>query len=251
MLSAYCHYSDKNQSVENKMIKLHAPNSINFGLPSASPFVIKAMILLKMANIEYKQEDARPMEGPKQKIPFITAENGEKMGDSYFIKKHIENHYNIDFNKDLDAKGRALSLIIERMCDDHLYWLVVYYRWCIDENFNKGPSHFFDPIPQPMQNQIREATRNDTMNRVHGMGISRHSPQEILMMAKDDIAAIANLLGDNLFILGDEPCAADASLYGHLAAFETPFFEIEAGDYIRTKPNLMEYLKRMRELYFG
>lgn len=233
------------------MIKFHAPIGPSFGLVSASPFVIKAMILFKMANIEFEFEPARPMEGPKQKVPFITKNNGEILGDSYFIRKYIETEYNIDFDANLDIKGRALSLIIERMCDDHLYWLVVYYRWCVDANFEKGPHHFFDTIPMPMQNEIREATKQDTRNRVHGMGISRHSPEEILQISKDDIDAISNLLGDNLFILNNEPCAADASLYGHLAAFETTFFDSEAADYIRTKPNLMKYLKRMHEMYFG
>jgi hypothetical protein len=37
---------------------------------------------------------------------------------------------------------------------------------------------------------------------------------------------------------------------GFLWAAECPYFKSEIGDYIRTRPLLMGYLKRMQEKYF-
>lgn len=233
------------------MIKLHIPNSPGFGLPSASPFAIKAMILLKMAGIEYEIEPKMPMEGPKGKIPFITTLENEVLGDSFFIKKYIEEKFDFDFDAGLNTQDKALSTIIQRMCDEHLYWIVVYYRWCIDKNFEKGPAHFFDPIPQPMQDKIREERKTGLRTLIHSMGLGRHTESEILAIAKDDIDAISDLLGVKTFILGEKPSAADASLYSHLACMETDFFDTPTGDYVRTKPNLIEYLSRMKNRFFA
>lgn len=233
------------------MIKLNIPNTPAFGLPNASPFAIKALILLRVAGIDFEIENKTPMDGPKGKIPFITKSDGSVLGDSYFIMKYLERDHGIDFNVGLSASQKAQSLLIQRMCDEHLYWIVVYYRWCIDQNFEKGPAHFFDQIPQPMQDKIREERKSGIRALIQGMGLGRHSESEILEIAKDDIDAISTLLGGNDFILGSTPCAADASLYSHLACMETDFFETPTGDYIRTKPNLIGYLARMKAKFFG
>ena len=33
------------------------------------------------------------------------------------------------------------------MLEDHLYWVLVYWRWMKDENFEKGPANFFKRAP--------------------------------------------------------------------------------------------------------
>ncbi len=42
-----------------------------FGLPDGSPFVIKAMLLLKFAGLEYREDRGGYPKAPKGKLPYI------------------------------------------------------------------------------------------------------------------------------------------------------------------------------------
>ena len=45
-----------------------------FGLPDGSPFVIKAMLLLKFAGLEYSENRGGYGNAPKGKLPYINAD---------------------------------------------------------------------------------------------------------------------------------------------------------------------------------
>ena len=110
-----------------------------FGLPDPSPFVMKTEIQLKMAGVRYRFERAAPQESPKGKIPFIQV-GAHRVGDSTFIRAHLEKHHNFDFDAGLCTAERAQAWAIERMLEDHLYFAIVNFRWLDDENWMKGPS---------------------------------------------------------------------------------------------------------------
>ena len=118
-----------------------------FGLPDPSPFVMKSEVQLKMAGVPYKFERAAPPTAPKGKIPFIRT-GAHRVGDSTFIRAHVEKEYGFDFDKGLSAEQRALAWAVERMLEDHLYFAILHARWLDDENWDKGPKHFFDGAPQ-------------------------------------------------------------------------------------------------------
>ena len=119
-----------------------------FGQPDASPFVIKAMLLLKMAGLDYKAQPAAPFKAPKGKLPYID-DDGEKVADSTFIRFHIEKKYGFDFDAGLTPEQKATGWALEKLCEDHLYWLVLAERWMDEGNFAKGPARFFDSAPAP------------------------------------------------------------------------------------------------------
>ncbi|HEY4126015.1 MAG TPA: hypothetical protein VGM36_15440, partial [Rhizomicrobium sp.] len=99
-----------------------------FGLPDPSPFVMKSEIQLKMAGIRYRFERGAPQDAPKGKIPFIQV-GAHRVGDSTFIRAHIEKHHNFDFDAGLCTAERAQAWAIERMLEDHLYFAIVNFRW--------------------------------------------------------------------------------------------------------------------------
>ncbi len=55
-----------------------------FGLPDASPFVLKAMLLLKIAGLPFEESRSGFAKAPKGKLPYID-DDGEKIADSTFI----------------------------------------------------------------------------------------------------------------------------------------------------------------------
>src|SRR6266581_7292563 len=99
-----------------------------FGLPDPSPFVTKAEVLLKMADLAYRIDNTGFRKAPKGKLPYID-DDGERVADSTFIRWHVENKYDIDFDKGLSAEQRAISWAFEKMAEDNLYWALVDARW--------------------------------------------------------------------------------------------------------------------------
>jgi glutathione S-transferase len=202
------------------------------GMPDGSPYVMKAEILLRMAGLSYTKEIATggPDQGPKGKLPYID-DAGETVADTTFIRAHIERKYGFDFDRGLDAVERAEAWVIERMIEDHLYWCCLHMRWGIDENFEKGPAHFFDRAPEAIRDKIRDAARAKVLGYLQAQGMGRHTPDEITTLGRRSLDSLSALLGKRLWLMGDAPCGTDAAMTGMLAtllngALDSPLRQI-------------------------
>lgn len=220
-----------------------------FGLPQASPFVMKTEVQLKMADIPYRLERGFPSEGPKGKIPYIV-ETDHKIGDSTFIRDHIERGHGVDLDRGLTAEMRARGWAIERMLEDHLYWAIVYFRWMDDANFEVGPARFFDTLPRDLRDGARQKARANVANNLHGHGMGRHSAAEIADLGCRSLEALATLLGNKAYLLGPAISAVDATAFTMLAAATAPVFSSPLKDFAQKRQTLLAYQNRlMREFY--
>jgi len=216
-----------------------------FGLPDPSPFVMKSEVHLKMAGLPYVFDRAAPPQSPKGKIPFIG--DGElRLGDSTFIRRHIEMRYRHDFDDGLSTAERAEAWVVERMLEDHLYFAILHMRWMDDANFAKGPAHFFDGAPTG----VREAGRERVRANLHGQGLGRHSPEEIAELGGRSLDALSIVLGDKPYLMGDAPCGADATVLGMVAGVLTPFFDGKLRERAERHANLVAYRDRMMASYY-
>src|ERR1700724_2644197 len=73
---------------EANMITLHRFGPF-LGAPDASPFVIKTMLLLKLAGLGYRDVPGNPLKAPKRFLPYIE-DDGTTVADSTLIRDHIE-----------------------------------------------------------------------------------------------------------------------------------------------------------------
>lgn len=119
-----------------------------FGLPDPSPFVTKAEMLLKLAGLPYEKNPKGLRKSPKGKLPYIE-DQGSIIADSTFIRWHIEKKYGFDFDRTLNAEERGVAWAVEKLLEDHLYWISVRWRWLDDDSFARGPAIFFKGIPWP------------------------------------------------------------------------------------------------------
>ncbi|HRH06579.1 MAG TPA: glutathione S-transferase family protein [Burkholderiaceae bacterium] len=224
----------------------------NFGLPDSSPFVHKAMALLKIAQLPHEIQVVSPKDlgkAPKGKLPYIE-DAGEIVADSAFIRWHIEQKYGYDFDRGLSKTEKAAAWALEKMLEDNLYWLMVDVRWLDDANFAKGPAHFFDGLPPIVRNLVRLMVRSKQRKTLNAHGIGRHTAAEKLAIAKQDIASVAALLDDKPYLFGNEPCGADASAYAFMAGVLCPHFESPIRDSAESHANLVAYVHRMKTRYF-
>lgn len=220
-----------------------------FGLPQASPFVMKTEVQLKMAGLPYRLERGMPADGPKGKIPWIV-EADVRIGDSTFIREHIEREYGIDLDHGLTAEERARSWAVERMLEDHLYWTLVHDHWLDDANFAAGPSHFFDAVPDGQREAALAAQRQRVADKLHGQGLGRHATAEVETLGKRSVAALAALLGGKTCLMGPDPTAVDATAFGMLASALAPVFVSGLKSHVASFANLTAYHDRMMVEYY-
>ncbi len=219
------------------------------GLPDLSPFVAKAMMLLKLAGLDYEENREGFAKAPKGKQPYID-DAGTIVADSTFIRWHIEKTRGVDFDAHLGPEQRAVAWAVEKMCEDHLYWILVRGRWLDDANFARGPAKIFERAPAPMRPVISWMVRRKIAQALHLQGIGRHSGEEAAELGVKDVETLAALLGGKPYLFGEAPCGADAAVFAFVAALLSPTWESPVRDAAAAKPNLVAYRDRIMGEYF-
>jgi glutathione S-transferase len=220
-----------------------------FGLPDPSPFVMKAEVLLKMADLPIKTDTGGFNKAPKDKLPYI-ADDGEIVADSTFIRLHIEKKYGFDFDAGLSPSERGIAWAFEKLCEDHLYWVGLHARWIVGANFDKGPRRFFDSAPAPLRPLVVAMVRRQVRRNLWGHGMGRHTTAEMEQLAARDIDAIADYLADKPYLMGGAPSGADATVFPMIAHALCPLFETAILTCTEQRPNLVAYRNSLMAQYF-
>jgi glutathione S-transferase len=230
------------------MIKLYGGGS-HFGLPDPSPFVVKAEVLLKMAGLPYAKVEGNFGKAPKGKIPYID-DNGTILGDSTFIRWHLEEKHGAVFDAGLSAVERATGWAFEKLVEDHLYFANVDSRWTDDEDFNNGPAVFFNAAPAPIRPFVKWMIRRQVRNNLRAQGMGRHTRAEIVRLATADLAAVSIFLADKSWLFGQEPCGADAAVWACISSALCPHFNNAIRTAGEQHANLVAYRRRGMERWF-
>ena len=229
-------------------ITLYASRA-GFGLPDTSPFVLKTEVQLKMAGVAYRKVAATPPQAPNGKLPYLH-DGDAVISDSTFIREHIERTWEVDLDRGLDARQRAESWAIERVLEDHLYFAMVWFRWIDPDNFAKGPAQFASGATDAEREQARQAMQARKRADLHAQGTGRHTPAQIAALGERSIDALARLLGERAYFMGEHPSAVDATALGMLAGVATPFFDTPLRRAVEARPNLVAYVARMMQRYY-
>jgi len=220
-----------------------------FGLPDASPFVMKGEMLLKLAGLEYQRSTKGFLRAPKGKLPYID-DGGTIVADSTLIRLYLEQKYSVDFDRELSTRERGIAWAAEKMLEDHLYWVLVYWRWMKDGNFEKGPKNFFKRAPALIRPLVIWKVRGKVRRNLHAHGIGRHNEAEMTAMSDRAFEALSQLLGDNPYLMGSRACGADATAFAFIAGSLCPLFDSPAHAKARALPNLIAYRDRMMSEFY-
>ncbi|WP_454710567.1 glutathione S-transferase C-terminal domain-containing protein [Cupriavidus nantongensis] len=220
-----------------------------FGLPDASPFVTKAEMLLKLAGLPYHARRGSLRRAPKGKLPYLD-DMGRIVADSTMIRWHIEKTYHIDFDEGLSAAERGIAWAAEKLMEDHLYWAVARVRWLDQANFDKGPAQFFRSVPAPVRGLAERLVRYKVRKTLWGQGLGRHSEEDLVALASKGVTSIADILGDKRYLMGDQPCGADATLFAFAGSLLCPVFDTPIRTAAEGHANLVAYMARMRAEFY-
>ncbi len=202
-----------------------------------------------MSGLPHTLAKADFRKAPKGKIPYIE-DAGQLLGDSTFIRWHLEKKYGIDFDDGLTAAEKAVAWAFEKMSDEHLYWAIVYARWTEPANFVKVSKVIFEDMPPLLRPVLIPIIKKKARANIVGHGMGRHTADEIWKLAAADLNAISDHLGDKPWLMGTEPCGADAAVWSTVAGCLCPEFDTPLLAAATKHDNLKAYAGRGLERWF-
>ena len=220
-----------------------------WGNPNLSHFCCKTETYLRMARIDYAIKTTLPLFAPKGKLPYIT-DGDLKLADSRFIIGHLKDKYK-NLDDGLNPAEAALSLAMQRLIEEHLFWATMYTRWqYTDTNWQVNKKAIFGVLPPVIRDVAATIYRYKIGRQIYGHGIGRHKPEEIFELGMMDIDALSTCLGDKRYFLGDKPTTLDASAFGFLVNTLGCPIESPLKEHGLSKGNLTNYIERIKAQYY-
>ncbi len=221
-----------------------------WGIPNLSMLCVKVETYLRMVNLPYEVRSALPMKGPKGKLPFIE-DQGKKVADSRFIIEYLKQSYGVDPDKDLNEQERAIANAMQRMIEDDLYWVVLYSRFVMPENWEENKRAICHVLPPIVRDMVALVVRRRIQRDLYGQGMGRHSEEDIFELGKTDLTALSHFLADKPFFMGEQPTTLDATAFGFLVNVLGCPMESPLKTQAKQLENLPALCERMKGRFFA
>lgn len=222
------------------VVLVHCPTP-GFLTPNISPFVMKLLTYLRLAQIPYKLEHDEPM-GAKGKTPWITL-NGQDLHDSQLIIEALAKKFNKNFSRGLSEEEKAIARGFTMMIEEHIAWGLRVWRFIVDDGRTilegmKQP--FYVWLIKPIFVRSQKAA-------LWYQGLGRHSPAEVQEMVTADLRALSKYLGRKHYLMGDSLTEVDCAMFAFLANIlynynRSPYYDIIKGEFT----NLYHYVIRVK-----
>lgn len=197
------------------MITLYQYASV-WGLPNASPFCLKLETFLRMVDLPYEIKiTADPRRSPKKKLPYVRID-GKVMSDSELIIDFLKEKHGNFLDEHLTEEQKALSVLLDDTFSERLYWMIVYFRWQQAQGWSFLKKDYFVALPAWLKLFLPSLIRKGVIKSLYLQGTGRHSPDEVVHMATKTINAIAFMLGDKKYFMGEQLSTIDASAFAFL-----------------------------------
>jgi len=215
---------------------------------NVSPFTLKVEAWLILAGLPYVVMPVRnPARGPKGKLPFIE-DGGRRIADSSLILDHLRRTRGVDPDAGLDAAARAEALALQRLFEDHFYFVMVYARWLDPAGWRATRQGLFGTLPPGARQIVASIVRRKIRRDLLGHGIARHGRDEVYAMGRADLEAVATYLDEGPFFFRDRPTTIDAIAYAFLANILLVPVETELKRITEDFANLRAFTQTMDEL---
>lgn len=220
-----------------------------FGEPSLSPFCLKAMILLDLSGQPWEPEWlTMPPDTGYGKLPILRTPDGP-VPDSNFILAWLEAQ-GADLFPGLGAGQRAHAHAIIRMVEEHLRLFLVHDRWVRDDGWAVLEPAVFGGMPRPLRLVVPGLVRKGIRKSLRNQGIGRFSNAHAAQATAADLDVLQQRLGDEPWLFGSRPTAADAAVVPVLSALDKLPGDTPARQGLRARDSLMAYVTRGRaQLY--
>lgn len=219
-------------------------------VPNQSQFCSKVETYLRLARLPYVVETTLPMKAPRGKLPYID-DDGTIVADSRLIVDYLKRIYGDPLDEALTEREKATALSVQRLIEEHYYWVTMFSRWCYTENnWQENKRAIFGALPPIAGDVAATVYRRLIKRQIYGHGIGRLQADEIFELGKADLDALATLLGDQPYMMGTRPTSIDATAFGFLTTTINVPIESPVKDHALSKENLVGYCNRMTREFF-
>ncbi len=231
------------------MIKIFVfPNSKKSPVPNIGPFCVKLECYLKFTNTPYEKVffTRLPRFGaPKGKLPFAIY-NDQKIADSHFIIKALKKN-GIDLDSFLNFEQKADCYAYLKMLDEHVAFILSYYRWESKRYFKDLSKIYFGK--SVLAKPLAHYARNEAKKYYYAQGIGRHSEEEIDELFYESMQALSRKLGNKEYFF-EKPSSLDASAYGFLVNMLDFKVTKHLTEIVSEFQNLVDFTDRITNNYF-
>ena len=121
---------------------------------------------------------------------------------SAFISKEIRQ----GLRRASDATSkRRVGWAIEKMCEEHLYWIIVSHALDGRRKFRTRSGAIVRSRPRVARPLAKWFIRRKIAKSLWAQGMGRHSAAEVDELGVRDIEALSTLIGDKPYLFGDDP----------------------------------------------
>ncbi|WP_019505478.1 glutathione S-transferase family protein [Pleurocapsa sp. PCC 7319] len=217
-------------------------------------FCMKVEVFMRMTSIPYHIEEIfNPAQAPKGKLPYVIHQ-GQKIPDSSHIIEYLTSHFSITLNDHLNQEQLAIGHAVKIMLEERLRWCIVYSRW-LDKRYSPSFQHIFlDLLPFPLRiifPLLATKSKKRITTTLNSNGIGKFTPEEIYAFGNKDIDAVATIVGNQPYLLGEQPSSYDAIAYSFLANLIDVPIECPLNTFARDRETLRNYCQRMKSNYFS
>ncbi len=239
-------------SVEKDTVVLHMlPRAKT--RPNGSPFVLKLETFLRVAGINYVEDNEQPLSADKGKTPWMTF-NGEDTSDSQLCIDKLVAALGKDPSEKLTDVQRAQEKAFRSLVEDNLTWVFATLEFTFAKGRRIRP--IFPPLPVPgfLQNFAFNVLTNKIIKYNHAQGMGRNTKEEVEKLGSDALKALSVFLGDKPFFFGNEAAQLDCVVFGFLATVLAglPDTDLSLKKVVEEElTNLKEFFERMKEKYWS
>jgi hypothetical protein len=225
------------------------------GVSDQSPFVGRVESYLRLIRKPYiKNETMGLRENPRGKVPVANI-NGIMVDDSTRIIETVKNTFHVTVDDKLTSEQLAQGYLIQQLLHHSLYWVLLHQNFGTEQ----GRRHFCQefarlPMPGYIKFLLTRMIIRNTKDKLCGSGYGIIPAAELVKRGQNDVRTLSTVLGEKKFILGTEEATSyDADVYTFLVML---FFDTNQSSFpwvVEIKKecqNLVEYVKRMREILF-
>jgi glutathione S-transferase len=186
---------------------------------------------------------------PNQLFPYII-HNDKQIADSTEIIRYLQSNFNNTLDSNLTAEQQAQSIALQRICDHHLYWTILYYNWVDPEGWLSTEEAFFAAVPKLLRKWVANKVRKHQLQRLQQQSLGRLSPTQIYHQASEDIDTIATYLDKKQYLLGDSVHAVDATVHAFLAVILRRPGNSPLKQHVAKYPELEAYVSRIFQRFY-
>lgn len=221
-----------------------------------SPFCVKLESFMRLNNIPYDTKEFNPkstyQKSPKKKVPYVTFENGEVMGDSTLIIERLCHEQNIEMERGLTPEQKATSDAFRTMLDEGFYWPAVYSRWQDERGWSVIKPIFFPGSPAFLMNLLAGHIRRSMIKNIYAQGTGRHSEEEIYAIGTKMLKSLSDLLGHNQWFFGqNQPGLLDIWSHAFVINIIRPPVETQLKANTLEMKNLCRHAENFQKLVYN